>query len=322
MKDTMSLKEMSTYQGAFPTPPDFHEFWQKQLANLTVPDYQLISRDFKIPGVDCYELTFNGTRYGQVYAKCIFPEGSQPVPVIFYFHGYMGQSPDWATLLSLAAGGAGVVAMDVRGQAGKSLDRATFDGVTVKGQVIRGALQGPDKLFFKDIYLDVYSLIEIVARFSRVDNTKFTSYGGSQGGALALVAAALNHRLIQAISIYPFLGDFKRVLTLGDHSEAYNELFRYFKFSDPFHQTEDQVMQTLAYIDLKNMAQLIKCPVKMITGLEDDVCFPSTQFAIYNQITSTKEHLLLPEYGHEDMHVAVNDQVFNWLFKTKIEVAK
>ncbi|HAB49927.1 MAG TPA: acetylxylan esterase, partial [Lactobacillus sp.] len=29
-------------------------------------------------------------------------------------------------------------------------------------------------------------------------------------------------------------------------------------------------------------------------------------------------HLILPEYGHEDMHVGVNDQVFNWLFETQI----
>ncbi|GAB9259936.1 MULTISPECIES: acetylxylan esterase [Ligilactobacillus] len=40
--------------------------------------------------------------------------------------------------------------------------------------------------------------------------------------------------------------------------------------------------------------------------------------AIYNQITTPKEHLILPECGHEDMHVGVNDQVFNWLFKTQI----
>ena len=230
----------------------------------------------------------------------------------------MGRSPDWATLLSLTAGKAGVVAMDVRGQAGRSLDHATFDGTTVKGQVIRGATKGPKHLFFKDIYLDVYSLIELVAQLPQVDETKLYSYGSSQGGALALVASALNQRIQQTIAIYPFLGDFKRVLELGNHSEAYDELFRYFKFSDPFHKTETKLMETLAYIDIKNLAQRIQCPVKMITGLEDEVCFPSTQFAIYNQITAPKEHLILPEYGHEDIHVGVNDQVFNWLFETQI----
>ena len=70
---------------------------------------------------------------------------------------------------------------------------------------------------------------------------KLYSYGSSQGGALALVASALNQRIQQTIAIYPFLGDFKRVLELGNHSEAYDELFRYFKFSDPFHKTETKL---------------------------------------------------------------------------------
>ena len=318
MKDTMSLVAMKNYRGAFPTPNDFHEFWDQELASLEIPTKKLTPLDFKIPQVDCYSLTFPGTNHGQVYAKCLFPKSEKPVPTIFYFHGYMGRSPDWATLLSLTAGKAGVVAMDVRGQAGRSLDHATFDGITVKGQVIRGATKGPKHLFFKDIYLDVYSLIELVAQLPQVDETKLYSYGGSQGGALALVASALDQRIKQTIAIYPFLGDFKRVLELGNHSEAYDELFRYFKFSDPFHKTETKLMETLAYIDIKNLAQRIQCPVKMITGLEDEVCFPSTQFAIYNQITAPKEHLILPEFGHEDMHVGVNDQVFNWLFETQI----
>ncbi len=39
--------------------------------------------------------------------------------------------------------------MDVRGQAGRSLDHATFDGTTVKGQVIRGATKGPKTPFLQ-----------------------------------------------------------------------------------------------------------------------------------------------------------------------------
>ncbi len=190
MKDTMSLVAMQNYQGSFPTPNDFHEFWDQQLASLKIPTKKLTPLDFKIPQVECYSLTFPGTNHGQIYAKCLFPKSEKPVPTIFYFHGYMGRSPDWATLLSLTAGIAGVVAMDVRGQAGRSLDHATFDGITVKGQVIRGATKGPKHLFFKDIYLDVYSLIELVAQLPQVDETKLYSYGGSQGVSCFCVKSA------------------------------------------------------------------------------------------------------------------------------------
>ncbi len=68
---------------------------------------------------------------------------------------------------------------------------------------------------------------------------------------------------------------------MGDRGLPYDELFRYFKFYDPFHKTEDKLMRTLSYIDVKNFAHRIKCPVLMFTGLEDDTCFPATQFAIF-----------------------------------------
>ncbi len=52
--------------------------------------------------------------------------------------------------------------MDVRGRSGYSAnDRCR--GSTVKGQIIRGAVEGPDQLFYKDVCPDLYQLIEIVA---------------------------------------------------------------------------------------------------------------------------------------------------------------
>jgi len=72
------------------------------------------------------------------------------------------------------------------------------------------------------------------------------------------VAAGLNSRIKRTVAIYPFLSDFRRVLEIGNTSEAYDELFRYFKFHDPFHETEEQIMETLGYIDVKNLAIALK----------------------------------------------------------------
>lgn len=239
-------------------------------------------------------------------------------PTLFYFHGYQGQSPDWTQKLNYVCSGYAVICMDVRGQAGKSQDLGMFEGMTVKGQVIRGAVSSAEQLFYKDVYLDVYQLVEIVASFERVDCHRLYSYGASQGGALALVYAALNPKIKKTVAVYPFLSDFKRVLELGNHSEPYDELFRYFKFSDPFHETESDFLSVLSYIDVKNFAQLIECPVTMIIGLQDIVCPPSTQFAIYNRITSEKKIKLLPEYGHESMNVKINDYIYDQLVGSTI----
>ncbi|HFI0402408.1 TPA: alpha/beta fold hydrolase [Streptococcus suis] len=317
MIDNMTLQDMLTYRGRQEVPADFDAFWQNEKNQLTgLADHVFLEKKCSLPHVACYELTFTGTNGSKVFAKCLFPQSDQPVPVLFYFHGYQGQGPDWTELLKFVAAGFGVVAMDVRGQAGRSQDLGQFDGLTVKGQVIRGMLQGPDHLFYKDVYLDVYQLVEIIASLDFVDKKRLVSYGGSQGGALALVAAALSPHISKTVAIYPFLSDFKRVLELGNTSEAYDELFRYFKFSDPFHQTEDAVLQTLSYIDVKNLAHLISCPVAMVTGLEDSVCPPSTQFAIYNRLAGPREMKIMPDYGHDAMHVQVNDYVFDYLLGT------
>ena len=320
MKNPAFIEEMKTYRGRDEVPLDFDAFWDGEIKKLSaLQDYQLEERDFHIPNVKCYELTFKGTGNGIVYARVVLPKLDKKVPVIFHFHGYMGRGWDWTDMLAFTVAGYGVASMDVRGQSGYSQDGMCSPlGNTVKGQIIRGAVAGKDQLFFKDVYLDIYQLVEIIASLPRVDEEQLSSYGASQGGALAIVAAALNPKIKRTVSIYPFLSDFRRVLEIGNTSEAYDELFRYFKFHDPFHETEEKIMATLGYIDVKNFAHRIKGEVRMITGLDDDVCYPITQFAIYNRLTCEKSYRLMPEYAHEAMNVHVNDQVYNWLCGSEI----
>ncbi|MBF6626667.1 acetylxylan esterase [Aerococcaceae bacterium zg-BR9] len=323
MFDTMTLDEMYRYRGKREVPADFDQFWDEELAKVdSIPTYQLIEKTFAIPNCHCYELWFDGTNEAKVFAKVVKPANQDNVPVLFYFHGYQGSSPDWSQCLNYVAAGFAVVCMDVRGQSGRSIDQLQVKGNTVKGQIIRGAIEGRDQLFFKDVYLDCYQLVNIIAQLDWVDEKSLMTYGASQGGALAVVTGALNPKISRVATIYPFLSDYARVLELGDKQEAYNELFRYFKFFDPYHETEAQLLDTLAYIDVKNLAHRIKVPVQMHVSLQDDVCPPSTQFAIYNRIESEKEVHVLREYSHEGLNVLVNDVVFNWLVATDIEVSK
>ncbi|UUX35128.1 alpha/beta fold hydrolase [Fundicoccus culcitae] len=315
MAEGMSRDQLEVYRGSWAKPSDFDVFWDQQVA--LVPEetrYQLVEKDFSLDGVRCYDLRFQAVDGSEIYAKAVFPKKLENVPVVFMFHGYHGRSKDWTDLFPYAATGHGVVALDVRGQAGKSEDLGVYKGSTVKGHIVRGLDEGRDHLYFRKAFLDVYQLVEVVASMDFVDASRLSSYGDSQGGALALVAAALNPKINLTVAIYPFLSDFKRVIETVNNTEAYNELFRYFFLRDPLHLTEEKVLDTLAYIDVKNFASRIKGQVKMITGLLDDVCLPSTQYAIYNNLgTDNKEHYLMPEYGHEPMHYEIKDYVFNWI---------
>ena len=144
-------------------------------------------------------------------------------------------------------------------------------------------------------------------------------YGESQGGALSLACAALNQNIKSGFIIYPFLSDYKKVVELHTVTEAYAELYRYFKFIDPFHETEEEFFKTLSYIDVKNFAHRIKGKVVFIASLMDDVCPPETQFAVYNNLECEKKLLVMPEYSHEPMNVKVQDKIFNWATGSSIE---
>ena len=160
---------------------------------------------------------------------------------------------------------------------------------------------------------------KIIENFEFTDKENMKVYGESQGGALSLVCAALNQNIKSSFIIYPFLSDYKKVVELHTITEAYVELYRYFKFIDPFHETEEEFFKTLSYIDVKNFAHRIKGKVVFIASLMDDVCPPETQFAVYNNLECEKKLLVMPEYSHEAMNVKVQDRIFNWATGSNIE---
>jgi cephalosporin-C deacetylase len=50
----------------------------------------------------------------------------------------------------------------------------------------------------------------------------------------------------------------------------------------------------------------------MVVGLMDMICPPSTQFAAYNKITSERDMILYPDFGHEGLPEA-NDRIWEFM---------
>ena len=313
MLESMTQLEMESYKGQDKIPQYFGKFWDQVISesNDYELNYNLIPKQFGLEFVDCFDLFFYAPDSSEIYAKVLLPK-KEKCPIIFKFHGYQGQSSDWSEGFKFTAAGIGVVMMDVRGQSGKSTDRSSHSGNTVKGHIIRGVQDGPENLFYKKVYEDSLILMRIISQLPQVDETNLMTLGESQGGALALVSAALNPEIKRVFSVYPFLSDFRRVLQLNYDTEAYDELHRYFKFTDPLYETESMFFETLGYIDVKNFASRIRGEITLVCGLQDDVCPPSTQYAIYNRLLAKKKLYILPEYGHEALNVKIPDLIFNW----------
>ena len=314
----MPVKELEKYMGTNPKPADFEEYWDKAIAEMKAvnPEVSLEKSDFQCPDAECYDLYFTGVNGARVYAKHLRPakiEGK--IPAVLLFHGYSGNSGEWFDKLAYVKAGFAVFALDARGQGGLSEDVGGVVGNTLNGHIIRGLdNDDPNKLLFRDIFLDTAELANIAMDMDFVDEDKVYATGGSQGGALTVACAALEPKVAKMAPIYPFLSDYKRVWDMDLDVAAYTELRQYFRNFDPAHEREDEIFEKLGYIDLQHLAKRIKAKTLMITGLMDTVCPPSTQYAIYNKLTCEKKHILYPDYGHEGIKTA-GDKVFMFLIE-------
>jgi len=295
-------EELENYTGRNPKPEDFDLYWERALDEMhqTNPEPELTKADFQLPFADCYHLFFTGVGGSQIHAKLVIPrERVGPVPAVFQFHGYSMSAGDWTGLATLAAGGIAVAAMDCRGQGGMSEDMGQVPGWTLRGHIVKGLDSHPDKMYFRQVYLDTAMLVRVVAELEAIDETRLGAQGGSQGGGLTLACAALDPRIKKLMPVYPFLCDYQRVWEMDQAKDAYDELREWFRRFDPRHEREQEVFQRLGYIDIQHLAPRIQGEVLMLTGLMDTICPPSTQFAAFNKIKSEKRYIAYPDYGHE-----------------------
>lgn len=301
----MSLKEMRKYKGSSPKADDFDQYWQRALTEMEAVDSEIEIKisDFQTDFAKCYDLYFTGVKDARIHVKYIKPKNiQQKHPAVIEFHGYGCKIEDWSDKLQFAARGYSYFGMDCRGQnAGFSEDRGIVKGNTRSGHIIRGLADEPDNLYYRSVFLDTAQLAKIVMELESIDQNRVGVFGYSQGGALTAACAALEPRIKKAAPVYPFLADYQRVTQLDIDASAYAELKDFFRKYDPLHNREEEIFNKLSYIDIQNLADRIEAEVLMTTAVADPVCPPSTQFAVYNKITSKKEMILYHDYGHEDL---------------------
>lgn len=304
----LPFDELINYQGINPKPASFDDYWESALTEMRSVDAQveLVPAEFHVHGCECFHLYYTGVQGARVHAKYLRPTKVEtPHPAILMFHGYTGNSGNWEDKLSYVSQGFSVAALDCRGQGGQSEDVGGVEGNTQHGHIIRGlseALAGsPQKLLFRQIFLDTAQLAKIVMEMPEVDSDRVGAMGGSQGGALTVACAALEPRVRRAAPVYPFLSDYKRVWSIDQAKDAYREISEFFRLFDPQHLLEDQVFETLGYIDIQNLAPRIQADVLWGIGLMDTICPPSSQFAAYNKVLSPKKMEVYPDFAHENL---------------------
>ena len=267
-------------------PDDFDEFWAKAKEELaTVPgDFkltELTAKSGKKRKMYLAEMTSLGGE--RVKMQVAIPVADGKYPVQIYYNGY-GAKP-WELAVDANPNVIEIMA-SARGQFFSEADN-TY------GDWIRYNLDKPAEYYYRGAFMDCIRAIDFACSLPQADTDRIFVEGGSQGGAFTIVAAALDDRVRAAAPYIPFLNDYRDYFSIVDWpAQPVREQ------AAKLGMSEEQMFANVRYVDVKNLARRIKCPVLMGIGLQDPVCPPHTNMASYNLIESPKELVIYPQCGH------------------------
>jgi cephalosporin-C deacetylase len=293
----LPLDALREYAPSTYAPADLDRYWSATLETAIAQPLGVTAdrHDLLLHGVDIYKVGFDGYDGGHISGWYVRPKGEGTFPGVVVYHGYSGRAPRPLDLYTLAAQGVAVVSFDCRGQNGESTDAARHESGSVAGWMTQG-IRSPHEYYYRYVYADAVRALEVLASFEEVEQDRIAVTGVSQGGGLALAAAALSERPVFGWADVPFLCDFRRAIEVVDKL-PYTEISDFLRAHPSL---EHDVWHTLSYVDLLNLANRISCPVVVSVALWDDVCPPSTIFGVFRQIGSAEKELrVMPYHRHE-----------------------
>lgn len=292
-------------------PADFRDFWSRnkaELAKVPLKYTRTRAEEYCTDRVDCYLVKLSVNQRGQaIYGYLFYPKGAQPgsCPVVLCPPGAGVKTiKDPLRHKYYAEQGCIRFEIEIHGL-NPTLSDAEFKEISnafnsgANGYLNNG-LDSRDHFYMKRVYLACVRCIDLLTSLPEWDGRNVIVQGGSQGGALALVTAGLDERVTACVANHPALSDMAGFR--ARRADGYPHYSR-----TPGMDTPER-LETMAYYDVVNFARLVKAPVYMTWGYNDDVCPPTTSYAVYNVLTSPKEALLTPinehwtseatEYGH------------------------
>lgn len=166
---------------------------------------------------------------------------------------------------------------------------AAFNG-RENGYLANG-IEDRDRYYMKRVYLSLVRCIDLLTSLPEWDGKNVVVQGGSQGGALSLIAAGLDPRVTLCIANHPALSD------MAGYSEP-GRIGGYPHFNRIPGFFTKEIIDNLAYYDVVNFARHIKAKVYMTWGYNDNTCPPTTSYAVWNVLTCPKEALITPVNEH------------------------
>jgi len=299
----LPAEQLKDYRTGTQEPADLDRWWQGRLdetrAMASEPTLTRYEAGAYAP-LEVYDAEFSGAGGDRIRAWYLRPAGGPQAGVVVKFIGYGGGRGRPADHVLLPALGYALLVMDTRGQGGRWSTGATGDHADgwhagpENANVMTRGIARPEDYYYTRLFTDAVRAVETACALTGAERLAVT--GISQGGGLALAAAALVPQLVAVCHAdVPFLCDIQRGITLAPEA-PYTEVPEFLA------QQVDLVpaaLDTLRYVDCALLARRITARCLLSAGLMDTVCPPSTVFAAYNEISAGKQIAVHPFTGHD-----------------------
>lgn len=267
-------------------PDDFTAFWRTTLDQLQEIDPQTHATNIATR-TDIEHIEINCSSWQQIAIQGYLLRhlDDQPHPLVIYTHGYNSQ---YEVLWQWAQQGFNVCGFDTRGF-GRSV--MTTD---TAGWILTG-IESAEQNILRGAVCDYIRVAQVARHLAGSSNSRTLYYGYSFGGAMALMAAALDQGadvVAAGVPSFGWMEGRRRLVKQGSGHEVNSYLQQHPK-------REATVMNTLAYFDTCNFAPLITAPTLIGLGKVDHVVPPETVRAIAQRLQAPHRLMEFP-YSHSD----------------------
>lgn len=284
-------------------PQDFRSFWQKnveELKQVPMSYTKELYKDYCTDKIDCYLVKLQIDNMGHsMYGFLFYPKNAQPGkhPVVLCPPGAgIKTIKDPMRNKYYAENGFVRFEVEIHGLDPRisseifgEISRAFNDR---NGGYLANGLENKDIYYMKHVYVGLVRCIDFLTSLPEWDGKNVAVQGGSQGGALSIIAAGLDSRVTQCVANHPALSDMAGYAAKGG-TGGYPHFCR-----QPQILSNKDCLNTLAYFDVVNFARYVKAPTYLTWGYNDVTCPPTTSYAVWNTLKCTKESLLTPINEH------------------------
>lgn len=284
-------------------PADFDQFWaagKAALAKLPIDAKVSLLPEYGNALVDCFQVNLQNVGAGagtsRFYGVLCEPKAPGKYPALLSVPGagvrpYRGQA-------EMAAHGIITLQVGIHGIP-VTMEQSVYDSLgagALSGYNAFG-LDNRDRYYFRRVYLGCVRANDFLSIHPKWDGVNLAVTGGSQGGALSIVTAALDPRVKGLAAYYPALADVTGYLQ--NRAGGWPHMFR--AVDGPMaHRSADKI-ETTQYYDVVNFARRIKVPGLYTWGFNDETCPPTSMYSAYNVIRAQKKLMLALETGHNNV---------------------